>query len=713
MTNREILKKIKLINEILLNGAIYHAIVELENVFAVIEKIPAKQKFEEAKTTFNMMLEYYAKDSNDPYRENIYLKLRLELQQITDSVREYIKAFQVVDFQNIYAYYYQKVNLNSMMNKFLEVPENFEDIFKRIWLTDKISGDIKIGIIKFIDNPEIKDFHKSAIVSSVTLSLIRFFDERKFDILFDIYTNQAGEAGLRALVGIILGMIIHHKRIKFHNKVISRFQLLNEVDKNSKNIEQVMFQLIKSKETEGIIKEFEEHIMPEMMKMQKDMKDIKLEDFASENMMDDENPGWENFFDSNPDFLERMQSFTERQFDGSDIFSATLGNLKNFSFFQKISNWFLPFSSENQEVVSRLSSVLSPEKTQKFLSSFEKASYFCNSDKYSFCLHIPDIAGPMRETAVNMLMMEIDSAEEMLADDNENNDFKQNKDIITRYIQDLYRFFNFNNNFKGFKNIFKLNLSIHNTEVLQYFENKEDILRSTAELLFSKKFFAEASQAFQTAVSIGINEPDVYEKLAFSLQKNKKFDTALEYYLKAELFEQNKKWLYQKIGFTSLKTGKYQQALDYYKRAEELDNENITIQTFIGRCYIELENFEEALKYYFKADFFKPNNLKTMRSIAYASFKLKKYEQAVKYANKCIEIKGEKFDFFLIGDIYWVQNDKKEAIEYYKTAMSEFDNFTDFKDEFLLSKDLFLENNISEIDINLMVDTLEMKYYLG
>ncbi len=711
MTNRKILKKLKNTKKIILKENLYNAIIELKNLYASIEHKPPQREFNNIESTFNYMLEYFGKDTPDPQREKIYKQLQKDLLNITDNFEEYIKSYQTTDYRNIYSYYHQKVDLLDLINKFDNNYEKLEDIFKRIWLKNKFETNLKIGFNQIFESKEIKTDYKAAFVSAITLSLIRFFDTNKFEILFETYQKCSPEISLRGLVGLILGLLFHQKRIKLYPQISSRFSLMNEVPNNTKNIELVLFQLIRSKETEDIIREFEQEIMPEMMKFQDDIKKLDFDDLASDNMMDDENPGWENFFDKNPEFLERMENFTKRQFDGSDIFSATLGNLKNFSFFQKISNWFLPFKSDNIEIRQKLSNSLDEKTAEKFLQSFEKASYFCNSDKFSFCLHIPDISPQMRNTAVNMLINEIEAAEEMIKDEKITNDFKVNKDIITRYIQDLYRFYNFNSNFKGYPNIFKLDLSIHNSEILNYFDNKEHILRSTAELFFSKKFFVEAAQAFEKAVNFGLNEADVYEKLAFSYQKIKKFDKALNYYKKAELFDRNKKWLFKKIGFTSLKTSNFQQALDYYKKAETEDPEDIAIQTFIGKCFLAKEDYEQALKYYFKADFYKPNNVKTMRSIAFASLKLGKFEQATKYALKCIDKKGAKFDFFLLGNINWINNNKKEAILYYKTAMSEFDSFDKFRDDFLIDKKFLMDKNISETDISLMIDYLEMIFY--
>ncbi len=710
MIKSEQLSKVKKIKEILYNNTLYQAIIEFENTFATLDEYPQKHEYENIKSTFNYMLEYFAKDSPDPQRETIYEQIKKDLFSIADELGEYIKAYQVTDYQNIYSYYHQKIDLLLLLDNLKNDASNFETIFKRIWLTNKFNSEIKSAFIKIIDE-EIDEGYKSSLVSAMTLSLIRFFDDTKFEILFDVYHKQKGECSLRALVGVIIGMLVHQKRIMLYPKIVSRFGLTEEVRNNDTNIELVIYQLIKSKETEGIIKEFEEDILPEMMKMQGEIKNIDLDDFTTENLMDDENPGWENFFDKNPDFLERMENFTKRQFDGSDIFSATLGNLKNFDFFRKTSNWFLPFNPDNQEIRQKLNIALEPDVVEKFLTTFEKASYFCNSDKYSFCLHINDIAAPMRNTAVQMLISEIDSAEEMLKEDNFVDELRQNRDIVIRYIQDLYRFFNFNKNIKGFKNIFKIDLSLYKSKALNYFSNKDQILRSSAELYFSKKFYEEASQAFEKCIEFGVNEADVYEKLAFSYQKTKNFEKALDYYKKAELFDQNKMWLFKKIAYSSLKIENYELALEYYKKVEIDNPEDTTVQTFIGRCYMEMGGYENALKYFFKADFYKPNNVKTMRNIAFCSFKLNKIEQAKKYANKCIEINGEKFDFMLLGNINWIENNKQEAVLYYKTALNEFKSFDEFRNDFYANKEFLFQNNISEIDFNLMLDFLEMKYY--
>lgn len=710
--------KLNIINQLkaskakLLDGEVYDGIVKLENVYHSIPETPKRDKFNSIKEMFKFMIEYFAKDTPDNQRENVYSQIQKDLVSHTDDLIEFYKAFQQTDFKNIYSKYHQKIDYLSFLRNFSDDVHKIDSVFMRIWLTNAVSSDFRNTMNEFFDNENVPDSLKCVVTSAITLSLIRCFDIKKLNVLFEIYLKQIGEPSVRALVGIIFILLLHEDTAKLYPEIHDRLKETQIIDNNDKNFEYVFLQIVKSKETENIIKEFEKDILPQMKKMQDGfIQNLDFEQFSSENMMDDENPGWENYFAKNPEFFEKMEQFTMRQFDGSDIFSATLGNLKNFDFFRIASNWFTPFSADNPQIAMHLQDKLKDDTLKDFLSAFENASYFCNSDKFSFCLHIPDIAPPMRETAVKMLISEIGGAQEFLSEDGSAEKFDYYKSLITRYVQDLYRFYNFNNNFKGFKNIFKLDIGIHKSTIFENIPNYKNIVRSSAELAFSQKFFSEAIVLFEKSVELGENEADIYEKIGFSYQKLKNFESALENYKKSELFDKKKKWLFKKIGFANIKLNNYEEALEYYKKAELEDSEDLATLMFIGRCNIALGNYEEALKSYFKVDFFKPDEPKVMRSVALCSLMTEKYDQSEKYLLKTIEVEPTKFDFLNLGNLFWIKNDKKEAISYYITAINEYKKFDEFKKNFTENQHSLTKMAISDFDIKLMLDYLEMKYY--
>lgn len=54
------------------------------------------------------------------------------------------------------------------------------------------------------------------------------------------------------------------------------------------------------------------------------------------------NPEWEELLDRNG-LTKKMQELSEMQSDGADLMMVTFSNLKQFPFFNKAVNWFLPF----------------------------------------------------------------------------------------------------------------------------------------------------------------------------------------------------------------------------------------------------------------------------------------------------------------------------------------------------------------------------------
>ncbi len=708
----EQLNRLKSAKNDFIKGQMYNGIIKLENVYGTNPELPNKSQYEANKEMFRFMIEYFAKDTPDTQRNQIYEKIRTDFLLLTDKLKEYYKAYQQTDSTNIYSRYHQKIDYLSVLQDLNNHKEKTETVFVRIWLTNQVESDFVSIMSNFYESTDVSSEQKSMITSAITLSLFRFFDIKKLNILFEVYMLQIGEPSIRALVGIVLTLLIHENLTKFYPEIKENIARISNIEDTDKNFEYVFIQILKSQNTENLIKTFNEDILPQVQQMQGDfMEEFDFEDFSSENMMDDENPGWENYFDKNPEFFEKIEEFSMQQFEGSDVFSATLGNLKNFAFFNKASSWFIPFSANNQEIRTMLTGTLPQETLDKFLDSFEKAFYFCNSDKFSFCLHIHQIATPMREMAINMLVAEIESSQELVKDQDALGNFDLNKGIIVRYVQDLYRFYNFNKNFKGFKNIFTLDIGLHKSDIFSELPNYDSILRSCAELAFYQKFYNQSCLIFEKLISNGANDANIYEKVGFSYQKLKHFELALKNYQKAEFFEYNKKWLYKKIGFSYIKLENYAKALEYYEKAEQLDPEDTGTLMFIGRCNIALKNYQEALKKFFKYDFFNPDDAKATRSIAFCSMMLQKFEQSEKYLLKTIEIEPSKFDFLSLGNIFWIKKDKKEAIKYYITATKEYENFDEFKKEYNDNKHILEEQNIDPFDINLMLDFLQMKSY--
>jgi tetratricopeptide (TPR) repeat protein len=584
------------------------------------------------------------------------------------------------------------------------------NIFELIWLTDKF-GEAEIELINKIRTTKSIPWHdKSILVSALTLSLIRHFDSNKIMLLIDFYEDGENQVWQRALVGWITGLYAFDSRLKYYPEIIDRLKSMQGDQMLIENVEMVVIQFIKAKETEKITKKIREEILPEVLKMKSKLEEkLDLENITSLTSFEEKNPEWENFFKDSPDVYQKFEEFSSMQLDGADVFLSAFAMLKQFDFFEKISNWFLPFYKENELIKKSLENIRENLDVNLFAEGLEKTSFMCNSDKYSFCLNVKHLPSPQKSMMTELFNMELKAMNEMKEDDELINKSASNKAVITQYFQDLYRFFKLHPWKNDFDDIFNLNLEMYNAEFFQILVEENRIFRNIGEFFFEKNYFREALDIFLNCQVQEENNHELFEKTAFCYQQTGDFHKALEFYHKAEYLEKNKMWLYNKIALCYRKVKNYHKAVEYYLEAEKLKSDDLQVQALIGHTYMELEDYETALKYYFKVEYHDSENHKIQRPIAWCYFILGKLEKARKYLRKTISKESNKNDLMNLGHIEWSLGNKKDAIESYRQSIKkskhDYEWFTRVFEE---DKKYLLKNGIHPFDTILMLDYLKM-----
>ncbi len=111
---------------------------------------------------------------------------------------------------------------------------------------------------------------------------------------------------------------------------------MNEDPGFKRNLERVIIQFIRSKETEKIQKKIKDEIIPEMIKISPNLKDkINLDSLMDDTNADDKNPEWEEIFKDSPGLMDKMEEFSELQMEGADVFIGSFSMLKLFPFFKR------------------------------------------------------------------------------------------------------------------------------------------------------------------------------------------------------------------------------------------------------------------------------------------------------------------------------------------------------------------------------------------
>jgi tetratricopeptide (TPR) repeat protein len=684
--------------------------------------------------TYHFMLKYTVEGINDPERQKIYRKLIISVFELADKVYEAVR----LRFSPSIEYEKKRIfkndfiaNLKAFINEledcFLgldgdtasrdsDIDEKDREpevchqkmfrLFYHIWFRDRIDQDEKEALLEFFLSPVIIVPYKSFMISALILSLQRFFDEEKFSILFEALDNEEEQLRQRALTGLLINLYKYDRRLLNYPSLTGRLTVLNENPSFKHDLERIIIQFIRSRETEKLQKIIRDEIIPEMIRISPNLKNkINLESLMEDEPGDDKNPEWEKIFSDSPGLLDKMEEFSELQMEGADVFMGSFSMLKSFPFFQETANWFIPFFRKNPELSKAVN--MSDEVTGNFADTINSAPILCNSDKYSFCFSIQNLPKDNLDFIVRGMKNEMDQFNELKQDEEIIDPGRKSEFISNQYIQDLYRFYKLFPRKADFEDIFSWRFDFHNKVVLSdILKEDHDILRNISEYYFAKNYYEEAKEIYEFLLQEN-KSGELYQKIAFCHQKLGNYEKALEAYLKAELYDLNRLWNLKKIALCYRNLKQPAKALDYYKSAEILDPDNLNNQLNIGHCLLELNRFDEALKCYFKVEYLAPGNKKVWRPIAWCSFLTGKKEQAEKYFLKLLEDKPNKYDHMNMGHVQWSLGNRKEALENYAKSVSE-SGFSENEFMEVFDEDLphLIKQGVDKDDVPIMLDQL-------
>lgn len=737
MNNPEIKKTYHDICKMLHQRSMVEAIRGIEKLIHASGKEYYQDTLNQHLLTYENLLKHTFSGVQDPERQKVYHYLMRNLLEMADELHEYLLTINASD--NIYALkkqlarsratehsmaFLERLTFDTELSDLLkevklENPQQsipHEDalvkIFNIIWLSDKYSEE-EIELLEAACQSEQLPWHdKSLLVSALTLSLLRYFDLNKFLLLFRFIHAHEHYVWQRALLGLFLCMLHYNDRYYLYPALQEQTRKLMETDSIEKNIEALLIQFTKTRETESVSKKWQEEILPRMMKLRPRIEQkLDLENIFKDEFGEEKNPDWETVFEDAPDLLDKLTEFTEMQMEGMDVFMSAFSQLKNFPFFQKISNWFVPFYHENQSIRSYLKSSGDGPDLTPLVKKLEQTHFMCNSDKYSFCINLSMIPDQQKSMMMNMATAEMSSMEEIEKSEGILNDFARTRSVYTQYFQDLYRFFKLHPWRGEFTDIFGLEADIFGSEFLQTLITDPATTRNLAELYFDKGFYPYALKIFLSLLERDRSNIELFEKIAFCYEKTGDFSQALDYYKRAEIIETGRLWILKKLAYCSKFLNQWEDALMYYREAEKQSPEDMKIQANIGQCLIHLERYEEALDYYFKVEVLAPENHRIRRPLAWCSWVVGKLDTARDYFNRLLAGDPENaWDLLNLAHVTWCENKTQEALHYYGKSLQRMKNFEEFQAAFLEDRKHLSRNGVSYFDMDLMLEYLKMGY---
>jgi tetratricopeptide (TPR) repeat protein len=684
---------------------------------------------------YHFILKYTVDGINDPERQKVYQRLIVSVFELAGKLYETLsmKVSSSVEYEKKRSFSSQVVD---DINDYLESLEQYyrvrqekqpEDeasyrhsagkhhgmmhrLFYNVWFYDKLASEDVKPMSAFLLNPGIPAHYRSYIISAVFLSLIRFFDPFKFMLLFEAYDSEEADISQPALTGLLVNLYKYHSRMQFYPEITGRLKILNEKNSFKRNLEHIIIQFIRSKETEKLQQRIRDEILPQMIKISPNLKNkINLENLMEEGTTDDKNPDWEEILKDSPDLLSKMEEFSELQMKGADVFMGSFALLKSFPFYRETGNWFMPFFPENPDLTSLLDA--EDPLYSRMMEALAHAPVLCNSDKYSLCFSIKNLPRENLEFLIRGIRGEMDQLKELQDDEALLDPGRRAGFVASRYIQDLYRFYKLYQGKNDFEDIFKWRFDFHNKQVLgDILKEDKNILRNISEYYFATGQFHEALEIFQYLLE---QEKDgiLYQKIAYCHHKTGAFETALENYLKAELYDINQLWNLKKIAFCYRNLRQPARALEYYREVEKIEPESLSNQLNIGHCLLELDKFEEALKCYFKVEYLEPGNHKVWRPIAWCSFLTGRKEQAGTYFLKLMELEPNRHDLMNMGHVQWSMGNRRAALDYYQKSISDNGfSMNEFLEVFQEDLPHLIRQGINNDDVPIMLD--QLRYFL-
>lgn len=712
---------------------------ELKNVFDTLRILIAElrewntnEQLDELENTYKIMLHYMQNGTEDPERNNVYEGLLRSVYNLIDDVQ--IK-FQIKNSPKFYfekkrAYHaLQTYNLKNIKNNLEEIngkialnnllKDNNEEktsvslslekeletvniqLFNYLWLSNKWSSEEKETVTDLIKSRLYPDISKNLILSAIILNLQFSFDENKLLLLMDFCEDNNEEISQRALIGLLIILRQYDTRVNLYQEIEVRLQHFMENPGLTINIRNILLQLILSKDTEKITRKIKDELFPEMMKINPILsKKINIEDLMNESGFDDKNPEWQNLIEESG-LGSKLQEFSELQMEGADVMHSSFSHLKTYSFFNELSNWFLPFTKAH----SIFNGIFEGDSLSKVVDALTKSTLLCNSDKYSLYLSISQMPESYRKMVAGQFSAEAEAINEMQESELPDHT-KKIKNISNQYIHDLYRFYKLYPKKNDFPDIFEMKPEFYKAQTIRKLINDNESLLIIGEYYFSRNYFSEAVDIFNDLLS---REPDnhiLYQKKAYSLQMLDRIDEALDAYLKAELLNHSNTWILKKIAYCYRLLKQPKEALIYYRKVEQINPDNLSVQMNIGHCYLELKNYKEALKYYFKVEYLDSNSNRAWRPIAWCSFLLGKYEQAESYYKKILsDDNPDASDYLNAGHTQLAMKNIKNAIDYYSKSASKI-TINQFSNAFYNDWPDLLNAGISKDDIPFFMDQI-------
>lgn len=654
------------VDEYLAHHALGASLTLMDGILKYAGLAQYNSELQTLRQTYDWMIQYMAEGTPDPARSQIYQQLLLRFYALFDDVR---RTYHTVASSS---YYYEQLRVAKLdaggalrlcrsqrLSQFSETQaiDFTRNVFNAFLSTPSMDASICDEAVAYITGAEEDeaDVLCCLMVSALTLSLLEVFDEAKIMLLIRIYDHNevAEKVRVRALAGVFFALIRYERRLSLYPAVKNALHV--RPDRWEKDIRAMQLQLLLTQETKQIARKMSEDILPEMLKQSAAWRGritsadpFKALDETEFNPLWTENEAFRKI-------ENKLRALSEMQQKGADVYWGTFSALKrHYPFYKTISNWFLPFCPNHP--------VLRGLQFQKgFVTRFLQAPFFCDSDKYSFCLMFRDIPEAQRSLLEGKLTAPIEQS-----DDWATGGFEE---LLRHYLQDLYRFYTLSPCVGQLYSPFSLDRLPVSNVWLHTWLGRREALEEAAEWTFSQRNFKVAVQYYDCLASQYGETAEMLQKKGYCLQQEGEYGKAAESYEKSALLLPHA-WTTERLAQCYLHSSDYARAQRLLHDLNAVERPRLRNLFAESHCLLQLNQPKVALEVLYRALYLavEPDDIKqARRAIAWSLFLTGDLEQAESQYHKFSLTTAE--DYMNFGHVQWARGNEHEALlSYCKSA---------------------------------------------
>ena len=576
-------------------------------------------------------------------------------------------------------------------------------IFNTLLMSRQWSAGEKSFFTELLLSPTIDSGDAQLLTSAVTLSAMTVTDVGKWEVLADVYLQATDEqVRQRALVGVAFTLPEENYGEVFpeYRQVVERLCADSQTRRELLELQKQVFLCMDADRDHETI---QRDIMPTIMKNQKlRFTSSGIEEIQDDPLQDILNPNAED------EAMEELEQSIRRMMDmqrgGADIYFGGFSQMKRFSFFYTMSNWFMPFSVAHpalQHIEEKL-------RGNRFLQLLFDKGPFCDSDKYSFALAMSSIFDRLPEN-----MRELLDNEEALGPAMEEVETRSAAYIRRMYLQDLYRFFRL---FPQ-KNDFQSPFDYEKSPEFFFFTNPIFSKSALATQAISLERFLLKKKLYDALMRVLHNfDSDTAEQLlieASFLLRHGNPQEAQQLFSRVLEKEPDNERARHGMARASFNCGDYAEAIHHYETllAQYPENRQYELNACISK--IHDNQAEEAVQRLYKLYYERPDDKNVSRALAWGLLMQGSLEQAGRiYESLLADAGNVAADCLNAGYCHWFNGEIGKSVELfrrYQKACEEAENKPrrPLLDDFEGDAELLAANGIGRIEMKVMADLVK------